>query len=411
MSSKVGDVRSIEPVSMLDLIPDVIVRYRADDHRITYCNAAWAHLVGIDQNEAVGRCLTDFMTEDAEAGMHAQLRLLGPDNPVVPDPVPRSVKFESHFWFEWVDRYIVGPDGPEILALGRDVTARREAELRLEASEARFRDLADHSCDIVWRLETEPELRFDYVSPSVESITGYEPLFFQSDISGFLSIVDDTGRRALLNTVESGRELVTIDFELRRADGSTLTCESRATRIGTTIQGVTRDVTELRDLQARLKLLASSDALTGLPNRRGLEDRLSELLGDAATGHIAVAYVDVDDLKSINDSFGHDAGDAVLQAVAVRLSALVADSALVARIGGDEFVILLHEEPADEAAFVSEVERRVARPVEVGGGEVVFPGASIGLASTRGTGAHAGRLIAVADREMYAMKRRRQSVV
>ncbi|NNE13092.1 MAG: diguanylate cyclase, partial [Ilumatobacter sp.] len=393
-----------------DLIPDVVVRYSADDYRITYCNKAWADLVGIDQESAIGRCLPDFMTEDAEAGMHAQLRLLGPENPVVPDPIPRSVEFESHYWFEWVDRYLVGPDGPEILALGRDVTERRQAELQLEASEARFRDLAEHSCDIVWRLETEPEPRFDYVSPSVESITGYEPQFFEKDINNLFSIVDDSGRRAVQNAVETDRDLVIFDFRLRRVDGSMLTCESRATRIGTTVQGVTRDVTELRELQDRLRLLATSDPLTGLPNRRGLEDRLHRLLGGGATGHITLAYVDVDDLKGINDSFGHDAGDAVLRAVGDRLSDLGDETATVARFGGDEFVILLYPEPADGSALVGEIERRISHPVAVSGGETIIPRASIGLASTHDTGSAADQLIAAADRAMYSVKRRRRSI-
>ena len=82
---------------------------------------------------------------------------------------------------------------PEVLSVGRDVTERHIAELRLAESEARFRDLADKSSDVVWHFVAEPTPHFDYISPSVENILGYPPSYFLEDFNRMLEILDDAG--------------------------------------------------------------------------------------------------------------------------------------------------------------------------------------------------------------------------
>jgi len=131
--------------AILDAVPERVVRYRIDDFAITYCNVAWCQSYGVEREQAIGRPLDTFLTVDGRDGLRTQLRILGPDQPVATDPNARSTSGHPDLWLEWVDRYMVGPDGPEVLSVGRDVTARRDAELRLAASEARFRNLADHS--------------------------------------------------------------------------------------------------------------------------------------------------------------------------------------------------------------------------------------------------------------------------
>ena len=112
---------------MLDALPERVNRYRISDLAITYCNAAWATQYNIAPHDALGRPLDQFLSDDETDGLHTQLALLGPDNPVAFDTVARSVQGAPDQWLEWADRYLMGADGPEVLSVGRDVdrTSRR----------------------------------------------------------------------------------------------------------------------------------------------------------------------------------------------------------------------------------------------------------------------------------------------
>ena len=228
-------------------------------------------------------------------------------------------------WLEWVDRYLPSPEGGEILSVGRDVTARHLAEIQLADSEARFRDLADKSSDIVWHLWFEPQPHFDYVSPSVESILGYPPAFFLDDFSRLVDVVDEDGRSRIQRAISGEQPLQRFDFRLRHADGSWVVVETRSTTVTKGMQGVTRDVTELRRLQEATAALALRDPLTGLANRRLFDELLDAELArtERAGVPLAVAYIDLDGLKQVNDTHGHDAGDHVLCESARRLVEVV----------------------------------------------------------------------------------------
>ncbi len=164
------------------------------------------------------------------------------------------------------------------------------------------------------------------------------------------------------------------------------------------------------DAVRRLDDLASLDDLTGLPNRRAMTAHLDVLLDRVAEGAspgAVVLYLDLDDFKAVNDTHGHAAGDQLLRAVAARLRACVRSRDVVARFGGDEFVVVLEGEPETVApAVVASIVRALAEPVVVGA--VVASGRpSIGVA-TVGTGERAApaTLLSRADTEMYRAKRR-----
>ncbi len=159
----------------------------------------------------------------------------------------------------------------------------------------------------------------------------------------------------------------------------------------------------------RLQDLASLDELTGLPNRRAMATHLEAVLARVADGTspgAVVLYLDVDDFKSVNDEHGHRSGDRLLCEVAGRLRACVRTSDLVARCGGDEFVVLLEGsvEPA-VAAVVPTIELALSQPVDLGPALVAVR-ASIGIAPVRrGEKIDAETLIGLADAEMYRAKR------
>ena len=116
---------------MLDALPERVNRYRLSDLAILYCNAAWATQYGVEPAEALGRPLDEFLSDDELDGLHTQLALLGPDNPILVDTVAREVHNAPGQWLEWADRYLAGADGPEVLSVGRDVTGRHDAELEV----------------------------------------------------------------------------------------------------------------------------------------------------------------------------------------------------------------------------------------------------------------------------------------
>ena len=398
---------------MLDALPERVNRYRIDDHAIVYCNEAWATQYDVDKSEAIGRSLDDFLSDDELDGLHSQLALLGPDNPVLVDSVARAANDARGLWLEWADRYLVGEHGPEVLSIGRDVTARHVTEMKLAEREAQFRDLADRSADVVWRFVTSPAPHFDYMSPSVENILGYPASYFLEDFNRILEILDEPGRAAIGRALLGEKVLKHFDFHFRHANGSLVIGETRTSEIRGGIQGVSRDVTELRQLQRNMESLALHDPLTGLANRRLFNELLAaDVARTQRSGTpLAVAFVDLDDFKNVNDTFGHDIGDMVLCETARRLKSIVRGADTVARIGGDEFVIVYEPNDANSHFILQRIDRALAAPFEPSSGVIVSCAASVGIADSRVVGCDATALLAASDGSMYQVKRARQAAV
>ena len=394
---------------MLDALPERVNRYRASDHVITYCNEAWATQYEVERAAAIGRPLEEFLSDDELDGLHSQLALLGPDNPILTDTIARAVPNAPAQWLEWVDRYMAGPDGAQVLSVGRDVTDRRDAEIRLAESQLRFRDLADNSADVVWRFLSEPSPHFDYMSPAVENILGYPPSYFLDDFSRMLDIVSDNDRQAIANALRGSQVLTRFDFHFRHANGSIVIGETHATAIHGGLQGVSRDVTELRGLQEAMAQLALHDPLTGLANRRLLIELLDADLARTERNALplAVAFLDLDGFKNVNDTHGHDAGDLVLCETAHRLRAAVRGADTVARVGGDEFVIVFQPNDPESHNLVGRLDRVLSEPIEISATTIVTCPASIGIADTRAVGYNSAALLTAADDAMYEVKRTR----
>jgi diguanylate cyclase (GGDEF)-like protein len=168
-----------------------------------------------------------------------------------------------------------------------------------------------------------------------------------------------------------------------------------------------RDITARKTLEHELEHQALHDALTGLPNRTLLGDRLDGAMAraDVSGNRVAVLFIDLDDFKLINDSLGHEAGDDLLRAVAHRLRAFVGDTDTAARLGGDEFVVLLEHLTCDEEA--AEAAQRLANslqsPVSMAGRDVVVT-ASIGVALRAAGQGSADQLMRDADLAVYRAK-------
>jgi diguanylate cyclase (GGDEF)-like protein len=163
--------------------------------------------------------------------------------------------------------------------------------------------------------------------------------------------------------------------------------------------------------EAEIRRMAYHDRLTNLPNRRMLEDRMQQVLAFAQRkrSKVAVMFVDLDKFKAVNDEFGHETGDWLLQQVAKRMLELLRVSDMVARMGGDEFVILLPD--VDKEQDASEVARKVVheleRPFWINGDTALSISASIGIALYPDHARDARDLLRLGDDAMYRSKKRR----
>ena len=179
----------------------------------------------------------------------------------------------------------------------------------------------------------------------------------------------------------------------------------RMTSEGTVL--VVQDVTERRNAQLEINRMARFDSVTELPNRRCFEEQLAlALRRDGAPGYgLTVMFLDLDDFKQVNDSLGHRTGDKLLVEIASRLRAIIGPRDLVARWGGDEFVILHHHEPGqlETEALAKLIIDEINRAVVIDGSEVIV-GASIGSASAPDDGLSPDALLSKADIALYAAK-------
>jgi len=219
--------------------------------------------------------------------------------------------------------------------------------------------------------------------------------------------------RAYARVVDTGEPLALDDepWISSLTGGSIRYFDNRAVKVGDGLSFTWRDVTDRVEHRNRLARLALTDPLTGLSNRQALGDALDLACErvHASGGAGAVLYCDLDGLKGINDTHGHEAGDSVLRAVADRMRGAVRTIDLVARIGGDEFVVLAEGIRDDEAALALalKVADAVTRPVWVDAAEIV-PTLSIGVAVCW-PGCTPQELLRAADDALYQEKWRRRT--
>jgi diguanylate cyclase (GGDEF)-like protein len=174
--------------------------------------------------------------------------------------------------------------------------------------------------------------------------------------------------------------------------------------------GLTREINELKETETYLHHLATHDPLTGLPNRFLMLDRLNQLLlrSQRTEAPFAVFYADLDDFKHINDTHGHAVGDSVLREVAQAIPSAIRRADTVARIGGDEFVVIIEQiQPAQVAEMAERIRRSVSHVRQPDGRPVML---SVGSSLFPDHGRDADSLLVTADRALYQAKRDREAV-
>ncbi|WP_052960325.1 sensor domain-containing diguanylate cyclase [Mycobacterium sp. EPa45] len=308
------------------------------------------------------------------------------------------------------------PDGSVVLdGVTRDITQLRETEADLKTSQERYRLLAENAWEVIWTAA--PDGTITYISPSVERVRGFTPAeamslsITQTHPPATAASVLDFYRR-LFDAAGSGTELPVFrgEQEYYRKDGSIMVGEVQvipqldADGRLVEILGVTRDISERKEFEAELRRLAVYDPVTGVWNRRHGEELMVADLEQARDSRqrLTVLMLDIDHFKLINDTHGHQAGDRVLAEICRRVLDTVDTTAVVARWGGEEFVVMLRNCGADDALNMAEKIR--ARIADSPFGAVASVTVSIGVAELTDADDLTSWL-ARADQALYRAKR------
>lgn len=386
-------------------------------------NPRGCEILGYSREELLGQPVLKFQPEDEIAHIMKELAHLAVEKLVITEsvfvrkdgsrvPVEITGKMLSN-------NYIIG--------MLRDISERKKAEQVLSESEEKFRSLVEQSPDGIFMADEDGAIvewncgqanvsglmRADVFGKPIWDIHWMlmpEELrtaeVFERLKSTFKDILA-SGRGPGLNLPQETIFQLT-DGVYRNVEVMIYTYKTNA---GYRIGGIMRDITERKQAERRLEYLAMHDVLTDLPNRQLFYDRLNLALGRAhreSRGLIAVMLLDLDNFKEVNDHHGHDYGDQLLQIVARRLQACLRKSDTAARMGGDEFTLILEEVADVEGCnlIAQKVLDTLSQVMEIEGHRIRVT-ASIGISLLTSESEDAATLLRRADIAMYHAKRLR----
>ncbi|SDI25087.1 bifunctional diguanylate cyclase/phosphodiesterase [Paraburkholderia phenazinium] len=309
---------------------------------------------------------------------------------------------------------------------GRAMRLASAMTRELRENEEKFRAIAD--CTVNWEIWWGPDGKPRWINSAVEKYIGYtvEECMALTDFARTVIYPEDIPRVAPeFQKARQGLRGDDLEFRCIRKDGSLMwlsaswvpISDSRGAFIG--FRTSSHDITERKIAEERIKELAFFDALTRLPNRTLLLDRLKQAITASAQSEAcgALLFIDLDRFKTLNDTLGHDKGDLLLQQVAQRLAESVFEGDTVARVGGDEFVVVLGnlhkswQEAANQTKAVGEkILAVLGSPYQLG--QIEYrSSASIGATVFKGHQASMDELLKQADLAMYKSKERGRNAV
>ena len=307
-------------------------------------------------------------------------------------------------------RKVILDDGRSIITLS-DITERRRAVEALRESEEKFRTLFEDSKDAIY-IATKDGWFVD-CNNSFLNLFGYSREEAMK-INAGTTCFSKEDRRSFVRAIRANGAVRDYEIKLVKKNGMVMDClltmSERKSENGAVIgyQGIVRDITAFKKAEETIRHMAYHDALTGLPNRVLFADRLSIAMARARRNNeiVAVTMLDLDGFKKINDLLGHKVGDFILKAVANRLLSVLRKSDTVARMGGDEFYIIITEITSDrDVDLIAEKIVAAFRKWFAVDSHKLFVSASVGVAVYPEDGESADSLIRRADMAMYVAKR------
>jgi diguanylate cyclase (GGDEF)-like protein/PAS domain S-box-containing protein len=398
--------------NLIETSPDPLVTI-SPDGKITDVNAATEMATGWPRDALIGTEFADYFTEPmaARAGYQQvfktgsvrdyELKVRHRDGHLIPVLYNASVYRDE-------TGELAG-----VFAAARDITDRKRAEELIRESEIRFRTMANAAPVFIWVAGTDMsiiwvnQMWLDFTGRTIdqEAGNGWTENIYPEDYAQCL----DTFTRHF-----DRRENFRMEYRMRRHDGEyrwiidqgVPTFDGQGNFSG--FIGSCIDITQIKDYQDKIKEIAFYDDLTGLPNRRLVDDRLNQALAQAERSEqlLAVCYLDLDGFKPINDTYGHAAGDRLLIEIARRLQASVRANDTVGRMGGDEFVLLLTglENVEEYQVVLERVIEAINQPVAVDATPDATVTSSIGVALFPQDATSPDTLLRYADQSMYIAK-------
>lgn len=395
--------------AILEDIPLLICRW-APDGTIHFVNSAYSRYFGKPAEELIGQSFMPLIPDEDLESAQKHIASLSPDRPLASHE-HRVIRADGEIrWQLWTDRAILDENGriTEFQSVGEDITEQKNAAEKLLLA----REVFLHSDEMI--AVTDAAATIIDVNPSFCRRTGYN----REEIIGRnmrMLQLERQDRRlyenhdpALLTTGAWQGEL-----NGRSKSGETFTClmTVNAVRDGegepTHFVHLSTDISRLKKVEAELRQLALFDPLTGLANRDLLHDRLQQALYESERehSHVALLLLDLDNFKDVNDTLGHPSGDRILAQVGKRLRERTRHSDTVARMGGDEFVIVLRNVAGAEnvGKVAQEIIERLSKQYLLED-QRVYLTVSLGIALFPLDGRDTDELIRNADTAMYHAK-------
>ena len=395
--------------TITDNLPALIAHVDAEE-RYRFVNAHIGKVFGGDPKAMLGRTMREVRGEVvyADIGPHVKRALAG-----------ETVAFESYGLAQGRPYFYQSTYVPEraadggvmgFFAMTFDITERKNAELRQAADEERLRTITDNVPALISYFDQRGIYRFcnqtheDWFGLPVHEWIGH-------DYQQVLSTANADAQTPHIHKALSGLRVdteVTLDIQgqPRTLSGSYIPHLAPDGRV-LGVYKLLHDISHLKAAQDELHHLACHDALTGLANRRAFQEALQGAVprNRRLGGRHALMFIDIDCFKAINDQHGHAGGDAVLQAVAQRLQAVTRETDTVARLAGDEFVVLLDGlQKVEEVHFITrKIMAAMEQPLAFEAALIPI-GLSIGIAFDGEAGLPPEALLGEADRAMYAAK-------
>jgi len=384
------------------------------EFRYLLWNPSMERVTGIAAEEVLGRVALDLFPYLRNPEIQALLRralagetVQGPDTPYL------AARTQQAGWMAatYVPHRDASGEIVGVLGILNDITERKKAEEALRDSEERYHELFENATDVVFTHDLSG--KFTAINAAARRLSGYsEDEALQLNIDDVIAPEHlEMARGRILEKLQSGSR-TSYQLDLLAKDGSRIPLELNTRLILRNdqpigVQGIGRDIRDRKQFEETLRHQALHDALTDLPNRTLFDDRLHQAITTARRerSSLALLMMDLDRFKEVNDTFGHHYGNLLLQQVGPRLRQVVRESDTIARMGGDEFAMLLPGATARGASVTArKIRQALAEPFVLEDQTAEVDG-SIGITLFPRHGDDAATLLQRADVAMYVAKR------